>query len=71
MNSSDEVTGPMNLGNPCEFTILELAQKIIAMTRSKSTLELKPLNSDDPGTAPAQYRAGAARPWLDTSCVAG
>lgn len=48
MSSSDEVTGPMNLGNPCEFTILELAQKIIAMTRSKSTLEFKPLPSDDP-----------------------
>lgn len=48
MSSSDEVTGPMNLGNPCEFTILELAQKIIAMTSSKSTLEFKPLPGDDP-----------------------
>ncbi|RFC39889.1 MAG: UDP-glucuronate decarboxylase [Candidatus Nitrotoga sp. CP45] len=48
MSSSDEVTGPMNLGNPCEFTILELAQKIIAMTRSKSKLEFKPLPADDP-----------------------
>ncbi|MDO9102809.1 MAG: SDR family oxidoreductase [Candidatus Nitrotoga sp.] len=48
MSSSDEVTGPMNLGKPCELTILELAQKIIAMTRSKSTLEFKPLPSDDP-----------------------
>src|SRR6187401_1331761 len=38
MASPDEVTGPINLGNPGEFTILELAQKVIAMTRSKSRI---------------------------------
>jgi UDP-glucuronate decarboxylase len=48
MDSADEFTGPVNLGNPGEFTILELAQKIIALTRSKSQIEFGPLPSDDP-----------------------
>ena len=48
MDSPDDVTGPMNLGNPGEFTILELAQKVIAMTGSKSRIEFRPLPSDDP-----------------------
>lgn len=41
-------TGPVNLGNPGEFTILELAERIIAMTGSRSGLAFKPLPSDDP-----------------------
>ncbi|MBE0612747.1 MAG: SDR family oxidoreductase [Burkholderiales bacterium] len=48
MDSPDEFTGPVNLGNPGEFTILELAQKIVALTGSKSQIEFKPLPSDDP-----------------------
>jgi len=48
MDSADESTGPVNLGNPGEFTILELAQKIIALTGSKSQIEFRPLPSDDP-----------------------
>ena len=44
----DDVTGPMNLGNPGEFTILELAEKVIAKTGSKSKIEFRPLPSDDP-----------------------
>jgi UDP-glucuronate decarboxylase len=48
MSSPDEFTGPVNLGNPGEFTILELAQKVITLTGSKSTLVHKPLPSDDP-----------------------
>ena len=48
MCSPDDFTGPVNLGNPGEFTILELAQKVIALTGSKSTLVHKPLPSDDP-----------------------
>ncbi len=40
--------GPMNLGNPGEFTILELAEKILAMTKSKSRIVYKPLPQDDP-----------------------
>jgi len=48
MNSSDELTGPINLGNPVESTILELAQKIIDLTNSKSKIIFKPLPADDP-----------------------
>lgn len=48
MNSDDAFTGPVNIGNPTEFTILELAQKIIEMTDSSSDLIYEPLPSDDP-----------------------
>ncbi len=48
MNTSDDFTGPVNLGNPVEISILELAQKIIQMTGSKSTIAFKPLPADDP-----------------------
>ena len=48
MNAEDNITGPVNLGNPIEFTIKELAEKVIEMTNSKSELIYKPLPSDDP-----------------------
>lgn len=48
MAAPDEVTGPMNLGNPVEFTIRELAETVIEMTNSRSKLEFKALPSDDP-----------------------
>jgi len=48
MATPDDFTGPVNLGNPAEFTILELAKKIIALTGSKSEIVHKPLPSDDP-----------------------
>ena len=48
MDSPDDITGPMNLGNPGEFTILDLAEKVIALTGSKSTMIRKPLPADDP-----------------------
>ena len=48
MDTSDDVIGPINLGNPTEFTIKELAQKIIEMTGSKSEIVYKKLPSDDP-----------------------
>ncbi len=48
MNTPDDFTGPVNLGNPGEFTILELATKIIELTGSKSPLVHKPLPIDDP-----------------------
>lgn len=41
-------TGPINIGNPTEFTVLELAEQVIALTNSKSTISFKPLPSDDP-----------------------
>jgi UDP-glucuronate decarboxylase len=48
MNSPDEVTGPVNLGNPVEFTILSLAEKVIELTGSSSKVVFQPLPSDDP-----------------------
>ena len=48
MATPDSFTGPVNVGNPNEFTILELANKVIALTGSKSKIEFKPLPSDDP-----------------------
>jgi len=48
MNTGDDVTGPLNLGNPNEFTIRELAEKVIQLTHSKSPLVCLPLPSDDP-----------------------
>lgn len=48
METPDEVTGPMNLGNPEEFTILELAKLVIELTGSRSNLEFRPALSDDP-----------------------
>ncbi len=48
MNTSDEITGPINVGNPGEFTILELADMVIKLTGSKSKIIYRPLPSDDP-----------------------
>jgi len=48
MNSGDDVTGPVNLGNPREFTMLQLAQQVIEITGSRSQLVFKPLPQDDP-----------------------
>jgi UDP-glucuronate decarboxylase len=48
MATGDEVTGPMNVGNPREFTILQLAELVIEMTGSKSTIKRMALPSDDP-----------------------
>ncbi|SHE45543.1 UDP-glucuronic acid decarboxylase family protein [Devosia limi] len=48
MNSGPEVTGPVNLGNPTEFTMRELAAQVIALTRSRSRLVQRPLPIDDP-----------------------
>lgn len=48
MATGPEVTGPVNLGNPGEFTMLELAQKVIALTGSRSKLIFKELPQDDP-----------------------
>ena len=48
MNDDSDFMGPVNLGNPGEFTMLELAQKVIAMTESNSNLAFCPLPGDDP-----------------------
>jgi UDP-glucuronate decarboxylase len=48
MNTSDDIIGPVNVGNPIEYTIRELAKKILEMTNSKSKLIFLPLPQDDP-----------------------
>lgn len=48
MDSSDDITGPINLGNPREFTIKSAAEKIIELTNSRSKIIFKPLPEDDP-----------------------
>jgi len=48
MNTADGFAGPVNLGNPGEFTILELAEKVIELTQSSSTIEFVDLPQDDP-----------------------
>ncbi|NOU47742.1 MAG: SDR family oxidoreductase [Bacteroidales bacterium] len=48
MNTGDDFTGPVNVGNPGEFTMIELAEKVIKLTGAKSKLIYKPLPSDDP-----------------------
>ena len=65
MGTPDDVTGPVNLGNPDEFTILELAEKVIEMTGSSSKIEKKPLPQDDP--VRRQPDISKARELLDWS----
>ena len=48
MNTSSEVIGPINVGNPSEFTMLELAEMIIKLTVSKSRITFHSLPEDDP-----------------------
>ncbi|WP_455197621.1 UDP-glucuronic acid decarboxylase family protein [Kaarinaea lacus] len=48
MNTADDFTGPVNTGNPGEFTIKELAEKVVDMTGTKSKIVYKPLPFDDP-----------------------
>jgi len=48
MKTADDFTGPVNLGNPDEFSIYALAERVIALTKSKSKIVYRPLPSDDP-----------------------
>jgi UDP-glucuronate decarboxylase len=48
MGTRDEVTGPVNIGNPNEFSILELASTVIELTGSRSRIVHRPLPQDDP-----------------------
>jgi UDP-glucuronate decarboxylase len=64
MASDDSVTGPINLGNPHEFTMLELAEQVIRLTGSTSRLIHEPLPSDDPKRRqPEISRARSALGW--------
>jgi len=71
MESPDAVTGPINLGNPVEFSILELAQEVIGLTGSRSRLEFKPLPQDDPKQRqPDIARAREILKWEPTTALA-
>ncbi len=67
MESPDDVIGPINLGNPREFTILELAEKVIDMTNSRSKIVNRPLPADDPmQRQPVIDRAREVLGWQPT-----
>jgi len=65
MMGNDDITGPVNLGNPEEYTIVDLARKIITMTGSKSQIAFRPLPADDPTQRrPDISLAGDALGWI-------
>ncbi|KCZ47245.1 UDP-glucuronic acid decarboxylase family protein [Hyphomonas sp. CY54-11-8] len=67
MNSDDDVTGPINLGNPGEFTMLQLAEAVLELTGSKSGIVHRPLPSDDPRQRqPDIAKAKSALGWEPT-----
>jgi UDP-glucuronate decarboxylase len=67
MASDDAVTGPINLGNPVEFSIFELAEKVLALTGSKSEIVIRPLPQDDPRQrCPDIAQAQAQLGWAPT-----
>ncbi|VXC38110.1 UDP-glucuronate decarboxylase [Pseudomonas sp. 8Z] len=67
MGTSDEVTGPINLGNPGEFTMLQLAERVLALTGSSSKLVFRPLPQDDPKQRqPDITQAKAVLDWQPT-----
>jgi UDP-glucuronate decarboxylase len=64
MQSPDDFTGPVNLGNPVEMTMLELAEKVLAITGSDSRIVYEPLPSDDPNQRrPDISKAKEALDW--------
>jgi UDP-glucuronate decarboxylase len=63
MRTPANFVGPVNLGNPNEFTILELAERVLRLTGSRSQLDFKPLPSDDPKRR--QPDISQAKPILD------
>ena len=67
METGDDVTGPINIGNPNEFTIRQLAERVIALTGSSSKLVFQPLPSDDPRQRkPDITLAGKTLGWKPT-----
>jgi UDP-glucuronate decarboxylase len=68
MDAPDEVTGPVNLGNPAEFTIRELADRVLALVGSPSSLVRKPLPENDPTQRrPDIARARSLLDWSPTT----
>ena len=67
MDTDDDVTGPINIGNPGEFSMLELAEKVIQLTGSKSTLTRLPLPQGDPKQRrPEILKANRVLDWSPT-----
>ena len=64
MGSREEFTGPVNIGNPNEFTIKELAEKVIQITNSGSKLIYMPLPQDDPLQRQPNIELGPPGTWL-------
>ena len=71
MNTEDDFIGPVNLGNPNEFSILELAEKVIRLTNSKSKLIFKPLPHDDPKQRQPDITLAKEKVGLGTDYRAG
>ena len=70
MKTSDEIVGPINLGNPFEFTIRQLAEKIIALTGSPSSIEFRPLPANDPRQRkPDISKAIATLGWMPSTAL--
>lgn len=70
MSSDASVTGPINLGNPSEFRILQLAELVLKMTGSKSTIEFYPLPQDDPvQRCPNISKAESLLSWHPTTSL--
>jgi UDP-glucuronate decarboxylase len=68
MATPDEVTGPINLGNPAEMTVRALAERIVALTGSRSKIEYRPLPQDDPKQRqPDIARAKETLGWAPTT----
>lgn len=70
MNAPDSFTGPVNLGNPEEFTVLELAEKVIELTGSQSIIVYKPLPQDDPMKRKPNIKLARKQlGWKPTICL--
>jgi UDP-glucuronate decarboxylase len=70
MATPDEVTGPINLGNPAEMTVKSLAERVIALTGSRSQIEYRPLPQDDPRQRqPDIARAQQVLGWAPTTAL--
>jgi UDP-glucuronate decarboxylase len=68
MGTPDEVTGPVNLGNPAELTVKELAERVVALTGSRSVVEYRRLPEDDPKQRqPDIARARSTLGWAPTT----
>ena len=71
MMDQDDDVGPVNIGNPVENTMLELAQAVLAVTGSKSELKHRPLPKDDPRAALPGHHQGQATAELGAEGAAG